>query len=259
MTEANIKIERTNSPDNVRSRTIAADLNLKDGVWDANLYRAPDYHVYIYTVSDREFLVQQPPLFPRLIIRARNEGERYSLVLRIPSPFPQTDREGAVGDIMVRAHVGERVAQSICNPNNPSLNQDASLAAGTILGLGVDLNAQGVFWSLNNPPTEEEIAKAEQRREKYYRFLLEQARTLEISNPKELESLIHQDYHMAAEYFHQETSWHRKFTRLVECPYCGEQIKPGIAAHQNSLGGVCILDEARAAKMGLKVSPAKQS
>lgn len=258
MTEATASIGRVFSPEDPRSRAMGADRNVRDGAFDANQFRQPEYFVYIYTTSDRDFTVMQPPLFPRLLLRARAAGEKYSLVLKLPSPFNQVDREGAVGDLMVRAHVAEKVAQSLLNPNNPTLDQDLNVPINNVLGLGVDLNAQGLFWSRNNPPTDEEVAKAIARKERYYRGLLEKARTLEISNPKELESLINRDYHMAAEYYTVETSWHRTMVRAEECPLCGESIKPGVAAHKNSLGGVCIIDEKRAALMGLTPSKAKQ-
>ena len=246
----NSRVGRVFAPDAPQSQSMASQHKIPE-VFDPNMYREPEYFVYVYTVSDREFVVAQPPLFPRLLVRAKKPDERCSLVVKIPSPFQQIDREGAIGDLIVRGHVAEHVAASLVNPNNPSLNQDAVVPDGSVLGLGVDLTCQGVFWSRNNPPTIDEIVKAEKRREHYYSILMEKARTLEISNPRELENLIHQDYHMAAEYFGEETSWHKKMKRKAECPLCGEQIQPGIAAHKNSLGTICILDEERAKKMGL--------
>lgn len=235
------------------SRALGAADNMVHTGWDANLFRPADHYVYLYTVSDREFTISQPPLFPRFILPARKPGERVSMIAKIPSPFLQIDREGAVGDLIVRAHVGECVAQSICNPNNYTLDQDAVTPDATITGLGVDLNAQGIFWSTNDPEhlTEVEIKKAEKRRERYYNALLERARTLEIANPKELEGLINQDYHMAAEYYGVETTWHKKLVKFAECPNCGENIKTDIAYHRNSSGIICIIDTARAAKAGV--------
>lgn len=244
-----------------RSRALMAAENSKGlaNAWDANLYRQPDYYIYIFTVSDRDFTVSQPPLFPALYIPARKKGERVSFVVKLPSPFQQLDREGAVGDLITRGHRAEAVAQSICNPNNLSLDQDAPINDRSILGFGVDLNAQGVFWSRNEKPTEDEIRRAELRRERYYRALLEKARVLEISNPKELNDILNQDFHQAAEYFHQETSWHKTMIKFEECPLCGESIKPGVAAHKNSLGGTCIIDKDRAKLMGLPTtSPASK-
>jgi hypothetical protein len=249
--EVNAKLGNSYGPTSPQSRAIGAGLNLSDGAWDANLYRVPDYFIYIYTISDREFIVSQPPLFPRLIMRPKKKGERYSLLLKIPHPFQQIDREGAIGDLMVRGHRAEQVAQSLCNPNNITLDQDAIPPEQTVLGLGQDLNAQGVFWSRNEPPTEAEIMAAERRRERYYRSLIERARTLEISNPRELENVLHQDYHMAAEFFGVETTWHKHMVKYETCPNCGEMVKPGVAYHKNSMGIVCIIDEARAKKAGV--------
>lgn len=236
------------------SMKMAASANVPNGAFDANMFRAPEFFVYIHTISDREFVVQQPPLFPSVIFPAKKPGQRSALVLTIPSPMNQIDREGAIGELIVRAHDARLCAASLLNPNNPTLNQDLEVnmqTQGIAYSFGTNLNHQGLFWSLNQNPKEDEIAKAEGRREKYYRGLIEKARTLEISNPKELESLVNQDFHMAAEYFHLETSWHHKYVKFAECPLCGEPIKPGVAAHKNSLGTVCIIDEARAAKMGL--------
>lgn len=256
MPEANAKVGRVLGPASPMSQAAARsnELALDNTQWDANQYRKPDYFVYIYTVSDRTFIVHQAPLISSLIIAARKPGERYGLVATLPSPFNQIDREGGVGDLITRAHIGERVAMSIVNPNNTTLDQDAVVPTAATLGLGVDLGVQGVFWSRNNPPTEDEIARAEKRRENYYRLLLEKARTLEIANPKELEYVINEDYHLAAEYFGEERTWHRKMVRMAECPACGESVKPGVAYHKNSLGLLCVIDATRAKAAGVTIS-----
>lgn len=236
------------------SKAMGRDKNVQDGAFDANMFRAPEFYVYIHTISEREFIVQQPPLFPSVILPACKPGQKCSKVLAIPSPLNQIDREGAVGDLIVRAHDARMCAASLLNPNNPTLDQDRVTnmnVQGYAYGFGTNLHDQGLFWSLNEKATPEEIAKAEARRERYYRGLIEKARTLEISNPKELETLINQDYHMAAEFFHLETTWHHKYVKFGECPLCGEQIKLGVAAHKNSLGTVCIIDKERAKQMGL--------
>lgn len=251
MADIHAQIGRVHSPADPVSKAMAADKNLQDGNFDPNLYREPDYYIYIHSIADRPFLIAQPPLFPRLQIPAKKPGTKYIKVCRIPQPFNQVDREGAVGDLIVRGHQAERVAQSLCNPNNQTLDQDAVPPEKQVLGFGVDFNAQGVFWSKNEVPTDEEIKKAEARRERYYKGLIERARVLEISDPKHLEALINRDYHMAAEYFNIETSWHRKMIRYEECPHCGEMVKPGVAFHRNEFGGVCIIDEARARKAGV--------
>lgn len=258
MSEIHAQIGNVHGPSDPVAKSLGADLNLRDGSFDPNLYREPDYFVYIYTISEREFLISQPPLFPRLLIPAKNNGERVRLCYKIPHPFQQVEREGAIGDFIVRGHKAEQVAQSLLNPNNHSLNQDAIPPEKAVLGFGVDLNAQGVFWSRNNPPTPEEIRAAENRRERYYRQLVERARVLEISNPKQLEASINQDYHMAAEYFNIETSWHKKMVKYEECPNCGETIKPGVAYHRNSAEIICIINPERAARAGVVAPTAEK-
>lgn len=206
---------------------------------------APRYKVYLYTVSKREFIVEQAPLVPRLTIPACAAEERYKIVTEIPHPMYQVERHPDRNEAIVYRHDAQRVAMSLCNPTNPTLNQDHVVQ--NPLASGVNLSAQGVFWSLSNPPEEKEIQAAFKRREKYYASLLEQARQLEVVNPKELESLLNQDFHMAAEYFAVETPWHRKFVSKAECPNCGEPIKSAnLAYHVNSLGMVCVIDRERA-------------
>lgn len=214
---------------------------------------APQYHVYLYTTSRREFIVQQPPLIPYLVIPACKDSEEYKFVYSIPYPMYQIERDpDKQNEARVYPHEAERVAQSICNPDNASLNQDYVNPRPT--AVGVNLNAQGVFWSKNNPPKPEEIEAARKRIDKYYRGLLETARTLEVSNPKELETLLNQDYHMAAEYAYEkfpgyrEIPWHPRQLEKVECPNCGERVKNRkLAYHINAAGLVCVIDPKRAA------------
>lgn len=213
----------------------------------------PQYFVYLYTTSKREHIVQQPPLIPYLIIPACKDSEEYKLVIEIPYPMYQIERHPDKNEAAIYPHEAERVAQSICNPDNPSLDQDF-VNTQRPTAIGVNLNAQGVFWSRNNPPKQEEIEAARKRVDKYYRGLLETARTLEVSNPKELEALLNQDYHMAAEYAYErfpgyrEIPWHPRLLAKVECPNCGERIKNAkLAYHVNSAGLVCVIDAKRAA------------
>lgn len=244
MTEANATVGDIHGPTTPQAQSFTRSLMGETYFNPADIEPAR-YHVHIYTISKREFVIQQPPSIPYLIIPPC-ENEPYKKVVSIPHPFLQTERHPDKNEMIIYREVAERVAQSICNPQNPSLDQD--FVNRQPLAIGVDLNKQGVFWSKNDPPTKEEIQKAHARREKYYSELIEQARTLEIANPKELEQLINPDYHMAAEYFGLETPWHRKHVAKAECPNCGEMIKSAnLAYHVNSAGLVCVIDAARAA------------
>lgn len=238
-------IGATHGPDDPMSMSFTRSLMGNLYIGDAEI-EEPRYYVQVFTISKREHLVQQPPLIPYLIIPACGPEEEYKLVVKIPHPMLQGRQHPDKGELEIFRQKAESVAQSICNPNNLTLDQDAAVTNPT--GLGVDLHAQGVFWSRNEVPTKDELKKAHARVERYYTQLIERARTLEVANPKELESLLNQDYHLAAEYFGIETPWHRKLRYSAECPNCGEQIKSAkLAYHVNSAGLICVIDKARAA------------
>jgi len=252
MSEANYQIKGSNAG---KSTALMADKNTVPLNWgDANFSRKPDYFVYIFTVSKRAFLIRQPTLFPRLSVPACSSDEHYKLVAKIPHPFQELDiTDGGAGQIINRGHDARQVAMSLVNPNNLTLDQDAAVAPGSVTGIGNNLSVQGVFWTLNEVPTEEELVKAEKRREVYYRSLLNKARALEVSNPKGLEDELNQDYRMAADYFGEEFSWHKRHTARATCPNCGESITPGIAYHKNKeLDMLCIIDRARAEAAGIR-------
>lgn len=243
-------------PETQPSRGMASGKNAVNLNWgDPNLSRKPDYYIYVFTVSKRKFLIRQPTLFPRLEVPACGPNERYKLVIAIPHPLQQQDvTDGGAGQLISRGYHAEDVAMSLCNPNNLTRDQEATPPAGTVLGIGNNLTVQGVFWTPNETPTEKELVAAELRREKYYRSLLNKARALENSNPKALEGELNIDYRMAADYFGEETSWHKKHIHQEACPNCGESIKPGVAFHKNKeLEMICVIDPIRAAAAGVKV------
>jgi hypothetical protein len=232
---------------------------------DPVLLRPPKRLVYLYTISKRDFVVSQPPLFPKLFVPACEPDQSYRLVATIPDPMLQADMEVWSEDIRVHGHNGCTVAQSLCNPDNYAARDYADSAEDTRaiitlqdalptggLGWGVNLNVQGVFWSLHNPPQKEEIAAAERRRERYYSRLIEQARQLELSDPRKLNDELNQDYHQAAEYFNLETSWHKTLIKRAECPLCGQGMKPGVAIHALPDGCGGVLDWDRAIAAGLR-------
>lgn len=230
---------------------------------DPGLFRKPDYFVYLYSISNKEFERRLPPHIPRLLLRACPADKEYIEVARLAHPFEQNDRNVDTGDVIVRSHHAQKVAQDIVCPDAP--NMDAPVSPES-MSSGTDLRAQGLFWSLNNPPTDAEVKAAVQRKEKYYRGLLERATSLEYTNPAELAQRINEDYHLAADYFGEEYSWHkqrvRKSVSKVPCSVCGEDIKPGVAFHKDDAGDYCILDWKRAYEAGrvtLKQVPASHA
>ena len=224
--------------------------------------RKPEYNVYIFNTNEREFILHRPPLFPTLRIIGCPAGKSYVLAKTISHPVQQGEPGIDTNEIRVFVEDARSVAADICNPDNPygpqsnippMLHQDTVVPPERVMSSGENLSAQGVFWSLNNPPTDEEVAAAAARREKYYRSLLENARILEMGNPTMLSQILNADYHMAADHFGLETTWHRrKAIQTTSCPNCGEEVKPGVAYHKNSLGVLCVLDWKRAVAAGAK-------
>jgi hypothetical protein len=225
---------------------------------DRNLLRKPDSFVYIFSVSKRAFPSGNPLV--RTPVKACGPTQRYTVVAALPEPYQQPDIEQINGAVVARSFDARRVAMDFCNPSNTTVDQDFVMPPQNIFGFGNNLTQQGVFWVVKEEctfeidgkrvafgtkgalpvPPEEELAKAEHRREVYYAGLIEQARVLELSDPKGLNDALNQDYHLAAEYFDIETSWHKTQVRAVQCPQCGERKKEGIKFHPLSNGVFCI-------------------
>jgi len=218
---------------------------------DPGAFRKPEFTVWIYSISSKEFERRLPPHVPRLTLKACPPTHEYVLVAKLSHPFEQADRDVDSGEVRIRFHDARKVAQDIVCPDAPDMDSPISLESRSS---GTDLRSQGIFWSLNNPPTAEEIKKARGRVEGYYRSLLERATALEYSNPKELAERLNEDYHLAADYFGEEYSWHKvrvkKAASKVPCSVCGEDIKAGVAFHKDEQGDYCILDWQRAYEAG---------
>lgn len=215
------------------------------------LFRKPDFYVYIYSISGKTFEVRRPPQIPLLVLNACPEDKEYVKVAQIGDPFMQTDRNVDTGAVISHKHPATQIAQDILCPD--ARDMDSALPPDSQT---VDLRQQGVFWSLNSPPTAEEVNKARKRLETYYRKRLERNVALEYTNPKELAERLGEDDHLAADYFGEEYSWHKQRVRKVTtaakvpCSVCGNDIKPGVAFHKDSEGEYCILDWKRAYEAG---------
>jgi hypothetical protein len=214
------------------------------------LNRAPEYFVYIYNVSQQEHVVSRPPIMREMHIAARKQHERYAIVTRLPQPLLMPKGNVDSNEIDISAMDTRRFAMDIINPDNLGINQDAAI--DNVTGVGNDLGQKGVFWSLNNPPTEEEIVAAENRLKKRYKFLLEQARTVETSNPKALADTLSPEHHMAADYYHETLSWHGRPVHKDMCPRCGSLANVGAPFHALEGGGICVGDWDKAIAAGAR-------
>ena len=223
---------------------------------EASLYLDPDqmrrseYTVYLHSISKRSF--EQPhPIYRNVVIPACPKDKRYITFMSISHPvqIPTVDPDNASGPPKFVFENAKRAALGICNPSYTGMDltvQDKAIDPQFQIASGeCDLTRQGVFASMNEVPTEEELKKAEGRRLAYYKKRFEEANGLLRSDPKRLQEVLNQDHHLAAEMFGQDVDWHRVTTPKIECQNCGEKIKEGIAFHYSN-GARCVLDWERA-------------
>lgn len=223
--------------------------------------RKPEYWVYLYNISEQEHIVSRPPLIREMKIRGRKPQETFALVAKFPQPLNMPKGNVDSGEVDIVVTDTRRFVTDIVNPDNITINQEAFIERSTSGGSN-DLGAKGVFWSLNGPgakengyedqPTQIEIDQARKRMEKRYRYLLDRAKAVEVSNPKDLNDLLSPEHHAAAEYYGETYTWHNKQVRADYCPQCGDRMRAGAAFHKTEDGGYCILDWERAVKAGVR-------
>lgn len=108
----------------------------------------------------------------------------------------------------------------------------------------------GVFVCAGSAPTDAELKEAREKLEAFYRNLVAGAdrqweRTHNVVLISDLER-------RAAKELHLEKEWCYEPQQRVDCPACGEKLKPGVAVCR-----VCgaVLDREKAAKFGLGAAP----
>jgi hypothetical protein len=263
---ADVNAGITTRPDLTRAKNEAFNLGYEFNAFDYLLGRAPEYYVYLYNVSEEVYKVSRPPIAKEIILVGRPKGKKFQVCGRFPQPMvlPRTSvDQSAMGFDTLDAR---RFAMDVINSENLTLNQDAVIDARNSFSVGHDLGKKGVFWSLNGPgnvgkrgpngeellaePTEKEINRAYDRMEGYYKFLIDQADTVQASAPAKLGEILSPEHHAACEYFGEERQWHAKRSRPADCPNCGARIKEGMAYHIDASGDLCIIDWERTVKSG---------
>jgi hypothetical protein len=218
---------------------------------DTTLQQTPQYWINIYNIAHRSFERRLGNHIPCLKMRACPEGERYVHVAKIPHPFIEKWHDPDNGEIRTRGTPGERIAMDIVNPANTGIDLDAALSEDQswMDGGTDDYSRRGLFFSRNDPPTDDEVKKAYARMEKFYRAKLQQARVL-AQQGRHLD--ITDEHHAAADYFQERASWHTIAEVPSVCNNCGEDMKAGAAYHVNSAGVLCVSDWRRAVESGVK-------
>jgi hypothetical protein len=205
------------------------------------------YFVYIINVLNREWFVEQPPLFSSYKIPACPKGQKFSwnkLGAFIMEPYT---KPGTFDTFYTKVD-GRKVATSLLNPSAfPGTVWESQLQNWDAPDqFGNNLNAFGVFWTLSDPndPADAEALDEEVRifKERSQRTLNELIRAAEqLAAQNDLKS-ISPLMHYAMDYFGKQAPWHMAAEHMVACPNCGDLVKDGIAYHKNSFGEKCIID-----------------
>jgi hypothetical protein len=123
------------------------------------------------------------------------------------------------------------VAQDLCREINSDAGEESNL---------------GVFVAKGEMPSAEELRKGREKLGAFYRRLVAGAdREWERSHSY---LFINDVERRAARYLGMDKEWFYQARETVECPGCGEKIKPGVAVCR-SCGA--ILDRTKAAELGL--------
>ena len=192
-------------------------------------------------------------LFPNLNLRGCEEGERYVLCTKFGDPIPQSSPDQERGGVRIDDNDGWVEAIDMLNPGNFTMEPYTGSQNPTFFEnrSGTNLIAEGVWPSLNETPTEEEIRRAEQARDSHYRFLTKEALKLAAKSTKDLNEFLdrYPDTHMAMAHLKLKASWTNSPEVTVGCPNCGEDIKQGLAFHKSGVtDALCIIDPLRAYK-----------
>jgi hypothetical protein len=237
---------------------------LGDGVYPM---QQPEFFVYLYSVAKKEMRTEHALLGP-VEVFPLEEGQRYRRIgIPIPEPFPQRVEDVFnVGRDPYDYHRGNagarRIAQDVCDPSNPTLNQKiedyGKIDPYFAVQNGTNFAKHGVFWSLNAEPTEEELTFFEARRDKFLRHVINLFDKFQAEDPKNAERLMgnagfdSRDVRIALSTFGEERPGYKSYAPMSQCPNCGENIKKGVAFHKDSDGDLCVIDWRRTVEAGKK-------
>lgn len=176
----------------------------------------PKYRIYIYNVGPLKHEVPKGSL-GTYRIEACEKGEAYSKPLTLPAIVSSSYMDAASDSMKTDDVDGKFIAQDIVNP---FLGGDWSE--------GQNLEEKGVFWTLNAVPTEEELSKAREQLNVYFRKQLNKATELETTGQLQFITPI---MRIASTWYGENRPWNRMYQKLSACPSCQEDMKPGTLKH----------------------------
>lgn len=189
--------------------------------------------IYIFNVGTKPWNVGLGSL-GQFYIPAREKGQRFSRPLILPGIV----EDGVATDmnsIHTRAENGRKVALDI-------------IGKGAFKDAKQNLENVGVFIAAGSEPTEDELLAADAAVVKEYQRLLAEGDQLALDG--DVKS-ISADHRIAAAELKQERDWSKVPIQMIDCPGCGDPVKPGVVMHGGRYGCGWIFDKERAAEGGL--------
>lgn len=234
-------------------------------IGNANLMHTPAYFVRIFNVSEVEVKIERPWVNfnptqrgKMIVIPARKEGERVSKPFLIADIVQVPIRNDSNKTYQSIGQRGEFLAQDALNPEDMtgSWKTVRTLSSGSPINEGTNLYHQGLFWTRNETPTDEEVDAAISRLEANYNRLIDEAKILWATG-EQGRLQIGNTHRRAAQYFGMEFEWNVLYKSLQECPGCGSKISkaavvcpkcPAVFNWEKALGlGLRTVDQAVAA------------
>lgn len=183
-------------------------------------------HAVIANITDQSYLAQR--MYGTFQIAGRAEGERYALTRVTPRTASMDYGDKRVLPLHL---TGREIAEDLCR----EINSDAG-----------ERSFLGVFVCAGEVPTAEELRRAQEKLEDFYRALVAAAdREWERSHSY---LFIHDLQRRAAATLGLDKEWHYQAQETAECPGCGERVKAGVAVCK-SCGA--ILNREKAQALGL--------
>ena len=240
---------------------------------DPNFNRKPDYWINIFNITPIKHFRHRPVDFPTLVIGACPKDKPWHLAFRVPNTVNYKWISADTLQPAFHSLRGERFATDLLNPANLGENIWAEVSPGDMElmhGSGDDLTRRGVFWEvrqrsnefcehcsdggkvcpIHDVPSAEAMRRTKIKLEAHYNMMVKNGEKLS-NNPKTADE-VGEEHHIAADYLHISTTWHRQTIVQDSCPNCGESINPNTAYHASSLGGICVLDWKRTVATGQK-------
>ncbi|HLJ23652.1 MAG TPA: hypothetical protein VKT71_06050 [Candidatus Acidoferrales bacterium] len=183
-------------------------------------------HAVIANITEQHFMAQR--MYGTFQIAGRSDGAAFSLTRITPRT---TVMDYGDKRTLLLAISAREIAEDLCREINSDAGENSFL---------------GVFVCAGDAPTVEELRAAQENLDRFYRGLVAAAdREWERSHSF---LFIHDLQRRAASRLGLEKEWHYQARETLECPGCGERLKPGVAVCK-SCGA--ILNREKAAELGL--------